>query len=486
MEGQCFYYAGYQKKNEHRLLVFMDILKQLLGRLHPIIVHLPIGFIVLALLLRWYDRKRNEFDHAISLIFLWGGYSAVLACITGYAQYLGEGYTFETVKWHLWLGITTAIFSFLMYFKFGNTKTFVWVKTIPIMVMTVLMFVLISFTGHLGGTITHGENYLVEPLPNNIKTALGFETFEEKEIALTDETWEEALIYEDVIKLILNNKCVSCHSPKKNKGELMLHNEKVILKGGENGEVLVMNNSIESELFRRMDLPKTDEDHMPPKDKTQPSKEEIKLIEAWIDAGHPFHQTIKQSELEKELFLSFFPKKPDNDYPDMAVSAAIEDSINTIEAIGIHVDPIDNISNFLNVSCINKPSFSDTDFDLLKPIAQQIAILDLGGTQVTNTIFEKLATLPNLTILKLDNTTISGENIALLASLEHLKSINLTSSNFENAHLENLVSFKSLKKVFVYQTKIDSKGVMTIKNGQITIDYGNYELPQIASDSIVY
>ncbi len=464
----------------------MDVLKQLLGRLHPIIVHLPIGFIILGLLLRWYDRKRNEFDHAIPLIFLWGGYSAVLACITGYAQYLGEGYTFDTVKWHLWLGIATAVFSFLMYFKFGNTKTFTWVKTIPIVVMTLLMFVLVSITGHLGGTITHGEDYLVEPLPNNIKSALGFETFEEKEIALAEETWEEALIYEDVIKPILNNKCVSCHSPKKSKGDLMLHNEKVILEGGENGEVLNINNAIESELFRRINLPKTDEEHMPPKDKTQPSKEEIKLIGAWIDAGHPFDQTVQQSGLEKELFLSFFPKKQDNDYPEIEVAQAAQDSIKPIEAKGIHVDPIDKTSNFLKVSCINKPQFSDSDFELLTPLSQQIAVLDLGGTQVTNAIFEKLVTLPNLTLLKLDNTTISGENIEVLASLQHLKSINLTSTTFEEQHLQKLTDFKGLKKVFVYQTKINAKGVKTLKDGQITIDYGNYELPQVASDSITY
>lgn len=464
----------------------MDILKQLLGRLHPIIVHLPIGFIILGLLLRWYDRKRNEFDYAISLIFLWGGFSAILACITGYSQYLGEGYTFETVKWHLWLGIATAIFSFLMYFRIEKTKKFEWVQTVPALVMTLLMFILISFTGHLGGTITHGEDYLVEPLPNHIKSALGFETFEEKEIVLTEETWEEALLYEDVINPILNNKCVSCHNPKKSKGELMLYNEKVILEGGENGEVLIAENASKSEIFTRMNLPLEDDNHMPPEGKTQPSKEEIKLVGAWIDLRHPFDLTIKQSGLEKELFLSFFPKTQDNDYPDVEVSEASQDSTKTIEARGIHVDPIDKIVNFLNVSCINKPSFSDADFDLLKPIAQQITILDLGGTKVTDAIFQKLATLPNLTILKLDNTAISGENISLLTSLEHLKSINLTNTDFEEKHLQKLANFKNLQKVFVYQTKIDSKGAKTLKSGQITIDYGNYELPQIASDSIIY
>lgn len=464
----------------------MDVLKQLLGRLHPLIVHLPIGFIMLGLLLRWYDRKRNQFDQAIALIFLWGGYAAVLACITGYAQYLGEGYAFATVKWHLWLGLATAVCCFLLYFKCAKKNIFRWVTTVPLVTLALTMFILISFTGHLGGTITHGEDYLIEPLPNAIKSSLGFETYEQKQLALSEETWEEAQLYDDVIKTILNNKCVSCHSPKKSKGELMLHSPKAILNGGENGAVLAINNATESELFRRIGLPKTHEEHMPPKDKTQPTKEEIKLIGAWIDAGHPFDLTVGQSKLEKELFLSFFPKKSDNDYPDIEVPQADQDSIKIIEARGIHVDPIDKRANFLKVSCINSPTFTDTDFNLLKPISQQITILDLGGTQVTDTIFEQLAKLPNLVVLKLDDTAISGAHLALLTSLEHLKSINLTRTNFEEQYLQEFDDFKNLQKVYLYQTKVNAQGIKITNEGQTTIDFGGYELPQMASDSIIY
>lgn len=464
----------------------MDVLKQLLGRLHPLIVHLPIGFIIFGLLLQWYDRKRKEYGKVIPLVYFWGGISATLACITGYLQYLGEGYAFDTVKWHLWSGIATALFSFLVYAKLKGLKAFSFLANIPVVALSVVFFVLISFTGHQGGNITHGEDYLVEPLPNSIKSALGFEIFEEKEIALNEENWEDALIYEDVIKPILNNKCVSCHNPKKSKGELFLHNEEGILKGGENGEVIIAENASNSEVFVRINLPMEDDDHMPPEGKTQPSKEEIKLVGAWIDTGHPFEGSIRDSGLEKELFLSFFPKKYDNDYPDMEIAEASRDSIVSIEKTGVHIDLISKASNFLSVSCINKPAFSDTDFESLLPIKSQIARLDLGGTKVTDAIFEKLALLPNLTILKLDNTSVTGKNIELLSSLEHLKSINLTASRFEESHLQALSDFKKLKKVYLYKTNVDSGGPQTLSDGRISIDYGNYELPPIPSDSIVY
>ncbi|WP_282162503.1 c-type cytochrome domain-containing protein [Ulvibacterium marinum] len=464
----------------------MDVLKQLLGRLHPLVVHLPIGFIILGLLLQWYDRKRKEYTKVISLVYLWGGISAALACITGYLQYLGEGYAFDTVKWHLWSGIATALFSFLMYTKLQEIQRIYFLGKVPIAVLAVLFFALISFTGHQGGNITHGEDYLVEPLPNHIKSALGFETFEEKPIVLNEENWQEALIYDDVVKPILNNNCVSCHGKKKTKGELQLHTPEVLLKGGENGEIIITNNPENSELYTRLVLPKNDEDHMPPKDKRQPTPEEIELIKAWLSIGNPFEGAIGELGMEKELFLSFFPKKHNADYPDIQIAAASQDTINATKSHGLHVEHISKASNFLEVSCINKPSFVDSDFEIIIPLKEQIAILDLGGTQITDDIFEKLATLTNLTVLKLDATAITGKNMELLASLEHLKSINLTGSHLEEIYLRNLESFKNLEIAYVFGSQVEGEGVRRLKDGQITIDYGNYELPPLPSDSIIY
>ncbi|MGB7395958.1 MAG: c-type cytochrome domain-containing protein, partial [Pricia sp.] len=310
---------------------------------------------------------------------------------------------------------------------------------------------------------------------------------EEKKIALSESNWEDALIYEDVISPILNNKCVSCHNPKKSKGGLLMHTKEGILAGGENGDVVLANNASESEIFVRMNLPKSDDDHMPPEGKTQPSKEEIRLIGAWLDAGHPFAGTIADSGLEKELFHPFFPKKVDNDYPDLEVVAASQDSIDAIKNKGIHIDRISTSTNFLKVSCLNKPSFSDSDFKLLQPLKEQIAILDLGGTEISDAIFNELATLPHLTVLDLDHTDITGKGIEQLASAsKHLKSINLTDTGFQETHLRQLADFEKLQRVYVFNTSLNQKGEKSLNDGQIIVDYGNYELPPIASDSIIY
>jgi uncharacterized membrane protein len=464
----------------------MDVIKQLVGRLHPIIVHLPIGFIVLALILQWFDRKKKEYVTLIPLIYLWAGIFAIMACITGYLQYIGEGYAFTTVKWHLWSGIVTALFSFLMYARGKAFKGMGVLAKIPIMALTLLLFMLIAITGHLGGSITHGEDYLVEPLPNQVKSLLGIEIFEEKPIVLNDSTWQKAQFYEDVIKPIMNNNCTSCHNVKKNKGGLQLNTKEGILKGGEHGEIIDLNNPKKSALYARLILPKNDEDHMPPKEKRQPKKEEIRLIETWIAHGHPFDVSIGQLGLSKELFTVFFPKKIDFDYPNVEIAMANTDTIYKIERTGVHVDRISKASNFLSVSCINKPGFTDADFNILLPIAQQIAMVDLGGTQVSDAIFQQLAKLPNLTILKLNNTVVTGKNIAELSDLAHLKSINLSGSHFETPYLEILSNFKNLRNAYLYNTKVMGDSVQKLNHGLLKIDYGAYRLPTIAADSIVY
>ncbi|MUH36247.1 hypothetical protein D9O36_10370 [Zobellia amurskyensis] len=464
----------------------MDILKQLLGRLHPLIVHLPIGFIIAGLLLQFLDRKQKEFTRVISIIYLWGGYFAVLACITGYLQYLGEGYAFDSIKIHLWSGIATALFSFVLWARLKAFSFVSLLTKVPVLFLSGLIFVLLSFTGHQGGNITHGEEYLVEPLPNSIKAALGYDVFEVKEISLTDDTWESAVLYTDIIEPILNNNCVSCHNPKKAKGDLVLHTEEGILSSGENSPVVSQNHPDKSDLFIRMELPTSDDKHMPPDDKKQPTKEEIKLVGIWIENGHSFNKTIGELGLPKSLFESFIAKTQVNDYPAVAIPAAALDSITNIKNTGLHVEAISENTNFLSVSALNLPSFTDADAQNLTSLAPQIARLDLGGTRITDAIFKDLASLPNLTVLKLDNTAVTGESIEQLQSLAHLRTINLSNTNFEEDHLAHLQDFNMLERVFLFKPTVNKTGVEAINDGRTVVEYGNYSLPGIKSDSISY
>lgn len=465
----------------------MEVIQQLLGRLHPLVVHLPIGFIITALLLQWYDRKGNNLAGVISLIFLWGFIAAVLACISGYLLYLGEGYSFDTVKFHLWLGVVTALFSLLMYLRLREPSGIAFLRRLPPVLFSFSLLFLISATGHLGGNITHGSDYLTEPLPQSIKTALGIGPEAYKMPMLEEANWDRAKLYADVVQPILNTKCVSCHNPKRDKGDLQLHERSGILKGGESGDAIVPNDPEESPLYSRLILPMDHEDHMPPKDKVQLTQAEIGIIKAWIANSNSFDATIGDLGLDKALFTSFFPKAPDNPYPDVKVAAVAADTLTALKRKGFHIEPIAENNNFIRVSCTNMPSFADSDIRLLAPVAQQIVYLDLGGTKVTDALFEKLSAMPHLTVLKLDNTAITGQNMEHLQALEHLNTLNLVSSQFKQEHFHSLLAINSLRKAYLFDTPTERPETNVKEtHREIDMDYGNYELPRIASDSIVY
>lgn len=78
-----------------------------LGRFHPLFVHLPIGFLILAIALEWYKRftKKDLGGSLIPFAWLLGTLSALSAAVTGW--YLGETglYEEELLFSHRWLGI---------------------------------------------------------------------------------------------------------------------------------------------------------------------------------------------------------------------------------------------------------------------------------------------------------------------------------------------------------------------------------------------
>jgi hypothetical protein len=82
----------------------------------------------------------------------------------------------------------------------------------------------IVITGHLGGQLTHGKDYL----------SFNLRTYHKPFIKNID----SALIYHDIIEPILADKCWSCHSFLKQKGSLRLDGIDHILQGGKHGDIV--------------------------------------------------------------------------------------------------------------------------------------------------------------------------------------------------------------------------------------------------------
>ena len=85
----------------------MENITPFLGRFHPLIVHLPIGILMMAAILQLIAIKSTKFknllDPAISITLFWGGLSSIGAVSIGWLLSLQGGYDTDTLFWHKWL-----------------------------------------------------------------------------------------------------------------------------------------------------------------------------------------------------------------------------------------------------------------------------------------------------------------------------------------------------------------------------------------------
>lgn len=106
---------------------------------------------------------------------------------------------------------------------------------------------------------------------------------------------------------IMKRSCIKCHKEpymkngklRKPKAELILINKKGILKGSEDGKVIVAGKPDKSSFYKRIILPEDDDDIMPAKGDPL-SKDETALIKNWILQGAKFGKWVSQTEEEKK------------------------------------------------------------------------------------------------------------------------------------------------------------------------------------------
>jgi uncharacterized membrane protein len=457
---------------------------EFLGRFHPVFVHLPIGILLVACLfiLLSFRTKFEGLKSAISIMLLLGALSAIISCITGYLLANNGDYDGDLVSTHQWMGISVAALSIGLYFIYSKVKSSFILRSIAL-----LLIVLISATGHLGGSLTHGADYLTAPLKSgeaNHKSAIP-----------PIQNIQEAFVYQDAIQPLLKNRCYSCHGSEKQKGKLRLDKETLILKGGKNGAVIIPGKADQSELIKRILLPVTDEDHMAPKEKPQLTAHEVKLLKWWVENGADFKKKFKelpQSAEIKSVFVSLAKgENPDgqskpNELPEQEVGMADEETLKKLTALGVSIAPITQNTNYLSANFIN-PKFNKTTLDLIPSIAKQLLWLKLEQKEVTDQMLQNFSKCKNLTKLNLNYSAISDAGLVYLKDFEALQSLSLVGTKISIKGIEQLQKLRQLKFLYLYQSKVNKVDLIKIKKllPNVKIDTGNYKVPFMVQDTTV-
>ncbi len=442
-------------------------------------MHLPIGILFLAIGLELPARRKKYAFLAPALPLLWGGgfVSAVVACVAGFLLKLSGDYESEALDTHQYMGIALAVTAGIVFYL---KKYRIYLRLqLPVAVLAGMLLV---GTGHLGGNLTHGEDFLTQPL----LAFLGKEPVKVVREPIAD--INKAVVFLDLVQPVLEEKCYKCHNNSKQKGKLRLDSPEHILKGGKHGEVLVAGNAANSELYKRLLLPEEDDERMPPKGKTQLTEEEIELIRWWIAQGKAdFKTTVAQVPQDDEIkpILAQYGSGESGeeegagttmDIPAVEVAKADPAAVEGIRKVGGTVAYLTPEKTFLAVNMVNNPDFSDEQMSALLPLGEQIVWLDLSDTKVTDKGLQQVAKLKNLTRLSLDNTAISDAGLVHLKDSEGLLYLNLYHTGISDNGLKNLEGIKNLKALYLWQTQVTPQGVALVKQAigdHIKINYGS-------------
>ena len=481
-----------------------------LGNLHPLLLHLPIGLILVTGLLEIFSlkKRREVLAPAITTLLWLSAISCILSVGTGWLMAVGKPAEI-TLDRHLWLTvILTALvlitLNFKVIFEIGEGKG----TRLGYRISLVASIGLLSLAAHQGGSMVHGKDHLTEHLPEDIKlvaeqgeeaienafTLVGLGDPEQMEAAavaaegglptgVAEGPEEEALaaadvdktVFEGVILPILEGKCTKCHNEKKSKGKLRMHTFEHLMAGGSEGDTIVPGDLAASLLAVRIDLPLEDDEAMPPEDEKPLTEEEKELLKWWITNGASSEMLLAEAEVPAELETAW------NNLiapPEAIADAASETEVVPIEAvarsysdqeiseakrtlsekIGGLLIPTFSGSKTLSFNALNViDSFGDEQASALKPLSGNLEELNLARTQITDQGLEALADMAQLKRLHLENTAITDAGLDHLGSLEKLEYLNLYGTKVTDEGIRKIMNLPALTRLYVWQTEVSSE-----------------------------
>lgn len=429
------------------LLVFLWLLEdrvvlpswlQVIGRLHPLLLHLPISFLLINLLLLWIpEHKKKEIvsNEIAALFLLLTAFTASLTALMGLFLSRENSYDPESLNLHKWTGLLVAFTSFGWYLQ----RKWLTAERKPQLIIGIPVLVILLITGHEGASITHGQGYVLEPILQK----------EKKQVAL-----EDAQIFEHVIKPIFEAKCISCHSSKKAKGELILETVALLKKGGKSGKLWETGSIETSLLMKRLHLPAEDKKHMPPPGKTPLDDEELNLLTQWLKSGSPLDGKLLDLAATDSFRIRAAALFSTSSAPTFEFKAASEKDIEALNNSNRLVIQTDKESPALVVKFYNSAFYTTKALEELKTVAEQIVELDLARMPIKEDDLSIIAGFPNLMKLNLNFTGIKGEKLNALTTLKNLKTVSLSGTNVNLDRLKPLQAMQSLQQLVVWNTAI--------------------------------
>ncbi len=413
--------------------------EQFLGRFHPLVVHIPIGLIVLVPVLEIAGTIRPALREAAGFVLGLGFVSCLGALILGYLLAYGSGDAGASLTRHMWGGITLTISVLICLLARPWWLSATVSRVYPVLLALVLG--VLAYTAHQGGSLTHGSNYLTAYMPAPLRRWLTLG------IVQADAPTPNSF-YAKQINPILDRNCTSCHGEAKTKGGLRLDSYDLLMRGGKDGRVIVSGKPEQSLLLERVTLPPNHKQFMPAEGNPPLKPEDISLLRAWIlDGASPTATNVAGISIHEEP--PELPLQPVGDYSNL-----MPEILEMAKGQGAKLTQVSNqpsdglILNTVDIAS----SFGDAQLAQFQKFAPYIVEAELGRTAVTNASFDTLAKFTHLRALHLEGTAVTGEGLQKLTSLSQMSYLNLSGSKVTATSVVPLASMKNLRHVYLFNT----------------------------------
>jgi uncharacterized membrane protein len=441
-------------------MILLDMVT-FLGRMHPLIIHLPIGFLLLAIIFDAvsYHRKYYYLNQSVPFTLLAGFISASAACGLGYLLSLSGDYEEQTLNNHMLSGLILTVMAGLLYaLTTVRLKRIVNVPRPLLSALSMVTFFLLLYTGHHGATLTHGTDFLT------------LETLRRQNRERPTDV-REAMIFEDLVHPILEERCIQCHRRDKKKGRLSLESVSSMLQGGKHGPAIVPGDVEESELFKRITLDPSHENFMPADGKPPLTETERELLRWWIEEAMAVKGK-KISELEggEKIILHAASVLGLQDESDQerylseaqVVNRSLPDSVDASQLKDLRKH------GFVVRVMLRKPLMLDITLppgsgkrmaevvNYLKPVAANVVWLNLSDNGFAAEDLGILRQMANLEKLRLEKNPVSDDISRHLANLGRLEAVNLNETKLTSAGLEKLQENKAIKRIYTWKTMCDT------------------------------
>lgn len=411
---------------------------QVIGRMHTLLLHFPIVLMVLCVcweLFAGFKKSMTTEQTAIGdSLLLVTSLTAATSALMGLLLSRETGYVPEELAWHKWGGVFISLLALLWYVFRQQLRS---IKIILSITTAISLFVVI-ITGHLGGNITHGEDFLLAPVSQDKQAPAVL--------------FEDAVIYANMVQPILKAKCVICHNEKKTKGELLMEPYAMLAKGGKSGALWDMKAENFGLMLTRIHLPDDNKKHMPPTGKIQLTDDEISIIYHWIKSGAS--ATAKVADLPpadslRQMAVAQFKTIDTDDY---SFKPANDSKIKSLSNNYRFITPIAIGSPALGVEFYGASQFKSEQLKELLLVKEQIVSLNLNKMPVTDNDLSTIAQFTNLRKLNLSFTNIKGTGLAALKSLTALQQLSLSGTGVNAESLGGLASLSKLSQLYIWST----------------------------------